>query len=291
MGKWKWKRCYDLILTNFKTQYTAMKELHLFIETSNRTFLANQTPSIRNQWYLVIFGTTQDQHNIVQFRFPVAMTRSRTRSDKGGARQRLKAYARERDGHVQSTSALARLLLSLFSWGEMSPQLVQKIASAAFEDAQALVAGQSTLEDLEKIASIGSARRYPNKCYFDLLHALPFKVSIPMATSCKLTFKESLGDLTQHVLLPHKLFAALFHSCPSIWRKSIMPDVERQERFWQLNRDHPAFQDWEIRHIRGYNRLVIPLSMHGDGVPITGVGKSWCQQMTTFSWSSTLRSG
>ena len=68
--------------------------------------------------------------------------RSRTRSDKGGARQRLKAYARERDGHVQSTSALARLLLSLFSWGEMSPQLVQKNASAAFEDAQALAAGQ-----------------------------------------------------------------------------------------------------------------------------------------------------
>jgi hypothetical protein len=28
-----------------------------------------------------------------------------------------------------------------------------------------------------------------------------------------------------------------------------------------------------------------------DGVPITGVGKSWCQQMTTFSWSSPLRSG
>jgi hypothetical protein len=64
-----------------------------------------------------------------------------------------------------------------------------------------------------------------------------------MATSCKLTFKESLGDLTQHVLLPHELFAALFHSCPSIWRKSNMPDVERLERFWQLNRDHPAFQD------------------------------------------------
>ena len=192
---------------------------------------------------------------------------------------------------MQSTSALARLLLTLFSWGEMSPQLVQKIASAAFEDAQALLAGQSNLQDLERIALIGSAGRYPNKCYFELLRAVPFKVSIPVATPCKLTFKESLGDLTQHVLLPHELFAALFHSYPSIWHKSIMPDVDRLERFWQLNSDHPAFRDSEIRHIRGYSRLVIPLSMHGDGVPITGVGKSWCQQMTTFSWSSMIGVG
>ena len=216
--------------------------------------------------------------------------RSRTRSAKGGVRQRLRASAREADGHVHSTSALARLLLSLFSWGEMSPQLVQKIASAAFQDAQALVAGQSNLQDLERIASIGSAGRYPNKCYADLLRAVPFKVSIPMATPCKLTFKESLGDLTQHVLLPHELFAALFHAYPSIWRTSIMPNVERLEQFWEQNSGHPAFQESEIRHIRQYHQLVIPLSLHGDGVPVVGVGKAWSQVMTTFSWRSLISS-
>eukprot|EP00972_Heterocapsa_arctica_P013239 1945042-Heterocapsa_arctica.AAC.1 len=31
--------------------------------------------------------------------------------------------------------------------------------------------------------------------------------------------------------------------------------------------------------------------MHGDGVPVTGVGKSWSKSLDVFSWSSMLGAG
>ena len=36
---------------------------------------------------------------------------------------------------------------------------------------------------------------------------------------------------------------------------------------------------------------MVPISFHGDDVHITGVGKSWCQQMTVFSWTSLTGQG
>ena len=35
----------------------------------------------------------------------------------------------------------------------------------------------------------------------------------------------------------------------------------------------------------------IPLALHGDDVPVVGVGKAWCALMTTFSWTSMLSTG
>lgn len=35
-------------------------------------------------------------------------------------------------------------------------------------------------------------------------------------------------------------------------------------------------------------RFVVPLSLHGDGTPIAGAGKSWSKMGDFFSWSSML---
>ena len=35
----------------------------------------------------------------------------------------------------------------------------------------------------------------------------------------------------------------------------------------------------------------MPIGLHGDDVPITGVGKAWAQLMTVFSWSSLIATG
>ena len=37
--------------------------------------------------------------------------------------------------------------------------------------------------------------------------------------------------------------------------------------------------------------MTIPLSLHGDGVPVAGVGKSWSKSATCYSWSSLLGRG
>jgi hypothetical protein len=35
----------------------------------------------------------------------------------------------------------------------------------------------------------------------------------------------------------------------------------------------------------------LPLSLHGDGVPVTGVGKSWSKGVESYSWASSLSEG
>ena len=40
-----------------------------------------------------------------------------------------------------------------------------------------------------------------------------------------------------------------------------------------------------------WKQRAIPLSFHGDGVPVTGVGKSWSKTKVYYSWESLLASG
>ena len=41
-----------------------------------------------------------------------------------------------------------------------------------------------------------------------------------------------------------------------------------------------------IRSEPGYGAICIALAMHGDGVPITGIGKGWAKTQTIWSWYS-----
>ena len=50
-------------------------------------------------------------------------------------------------------------------------------------------------------------------------------------------------------------------------------------------------QGHPVRNLPNFRRRAIPLSLHGDGVPVTGVGKSWGESMDIYSWNSLLGSG
>ena len=81
------------------------------------------------------------------------MTRSRSpRRRKGGTRQRVAAI--DAEDALPGTSTLVSLLLNLFAWGDMSAQLVQKVAQAAYEDAVAMKEMRTDLSDLKKCARI-----------------------------------------------------------------------------------------------------------------------------------------
>ncbi|CAJ1345031.1 unnamed protein product [Effrenium voratum] len=51
------------------------------------------------------------------------------------------------------------------------------------------------------------------------------------------------------------------------------------------------FEQHPLRWQGDYRTHLIPLSMHGDDVPITGIGKGWVQKLTTFQWSSLVAYG
>ena len=201
---------------------------------------------------------------------------------RGGIRQRRRR--REAQEALPNNSLLATLLLNLFAWGDMSAQLCQKIANAAYKDANRLQNLETDLKDLETIANIGMCGHYANKCYADLMKNIPLTIEIPHPTLVSLPFQS--GSLLQGFILPHELFSVVFHSYPSTWSKCMAPSAERLAEFWATNSSHPAFEARNLAQIPDYQRICVPIALHGDDVPITGVGKSWCQLLTVFSWTS-----
>lgn len=203
---------------------------------------------------------------------------------RGGLRQRLRS--RELEENVASTSHLAMLLIQMFAWGEISAQVAQKIAHAGYKDACCMKNTESNLEDLLKISQVGSEGKYSNKCYGDFMNAIPFESKVPHPGISKLPFKSPLGELTQSFLWPHELFAIIWRWYPGAWSRSVFPGDDRLQSFWDQNMNHPAMEGCDLPTRDSFKRRCIPISIHGDDVPITGVGKSWCQQMTLWSWSS-----
>ena len=51
------------------------------------------------------------------------------------------------------------------------------------------------------------------------------------------------------------------------------------------------FRSHPVRHREDFQRNCVPLSLHGDGTPAMGVGKSWSKMMDIWTWTSLLVKG
>ena len=91
---------------------------------------------------------------------------------------------------------------------------------------------------------------------------------------------------------PNATMATLYeHPQKNMFNERILPDVDELERFWNAMEDNPQLKDHPVRARRDWKRRAIPLVLHGDGVPLTGIGKSWTKLMDVFSISSLLGRG
>ena len=70
-----------------------------------------------------------------------------------------------------------------------------------------------------------------------------------------------------------------------------MPHVSKLRHFWDEMEDHPLLVGHPVRARRNWKSLCVPISIHGDGVPCVGVGKSWTKSMELLSWASCVASG
>ena len=50
--------------------------------------------------------------------------------------------------------------------------------------------------------------------------------------------------------------------------------------------DTPLFQEHEVKNRADYRDFAVPLSLHMDGTPVTGIGKPNSQSEDIYSWSS-----
>lgn len=210
----------------------------------------------------------------------------------GGIQQRIaQANAEVRVETCGNESQLAQFLLERFAWGEMSPQLLQRISHLAVQDFLAAEKNEKVLGDLRALASIGTNGTYPNKCHADLMAKAekisclpdPFRISMP--------FAPPVGEFMQGILLPHEMFSAMYHQYPNTFKKSVLNSEDALKSFWNSVAQHPQMHAHPLKDIQHYKTTCIPIALHGDGVPIVGLGKGWSRVMTLFSWYSLVGQG
>ena len=211
---------------------------------------------------------------------------SRKRARSGGHKQRVEEIrAQQVLEEQQKDSCLAEHLLYRWAWGEISAQDVQCISKLVLED----IAEKRDLRKLEALAAAGGYGKYSNKVYAAVLKVAAPEIHIPSPFTVKLPFKNPFGLILQAMILPHILFATIYRSYRETWEKVICPSTEAVTSFWQemVASGNPNITP-ELKNKKNFRSRCIPLCLHGDGVPVSGLGKGWVQTVTNWSWYSLL---
>ena len=206
----------------------------------------------------------------------------------GGYKQRQAQAEAAKPG-----SALAQALLTEWVWGRVPTDVVQKLGQAALQDLTASGVhqaghGSKIVADLQSLASVGASGSKPGNYYRDLSQKLtstcwpePYKVSVPMLQGEGYVWKQ-FG-----LLLPHEVFAHIFLHYRSTWERCLCPGEHEADEFWRVQHDNPQFRHHPLFR-DGLPKKAIPLTLHGDGIPTTAVGKTWSKSTDVVSWTSLL---
>ena len=144
-----------------------------------------------------------------------------------------------------------------------------------------------------KLANIGSGGTQKGNMHRDLLKLVNvkvpagFQVDVPVRGHQPGTWKNE----TQHMLLPHVLFAHMWENEEQAFQQFIQGGPGQIEAFWNEMAASPQLANHPLRHVPDYQHVAIPIAIHGDGVPVTGVGKSWSKSCDIYSWASLLGGG
>ena len=206
-------------------------------------------------------------------------------------------------------SCTAALLVSLWNRGVMTPHTLQKITNAVNKDMTAMrvwnlakmvsegelvTTVMDKFDDIEAMSKIGADGEQIRNCLRDLERQLaPTSLQMPIPTKIPLQIKP--GDppvvewTDQWLLLPHVLFAHVYHNHKNVWNSRFLPSQDQLHGFWDAQRgnpqyDHPSF----VGHKQTMRDRCIPLRMHSDGVVVTGRGRSWSKMLDVYSWGPVL---
>jgi len=181
-------------------------------------------------------------------------------------------------------------MVMMVLFGIMSPQLQGKLQRMLKRDLLKMKAGKLDMRAVEKLGSIGSSGEHPNNCWADLKKILPepklpklFRLELPLVHTTLGRFRHSVP-----MLLPHQLFAALYEHYPDKFTEILLGSRLNCKRFWAAVKGSPQFLAHEVGKVPGYEENCIPLKIHGDGTPVTGLGKGWGKLVDIFSVSSML---
>jgi hypothetical protein len=212
-----------------------------------------------------------------------------------GIQKRMAAAGKRRAGSAVNEppvqSLLCRFLLNMFAWGEFSPQRVQHIASLCLDDMVKVRDEGAWFVELEELAAIGSHGNHSNNAHRDLMMKVKNLSKLQEPFMETFTFAEPFGECPQLMMLPHETFAHIYHNYPEVWSKSVMPNTSKLHEFWTAMEHNPQMLGHPLKSRANYSKWAVPLSFHGDGVPLQGIGKIWVKLMTVFSFGSLLATG
>lgn len=175
-------------------------------------------------------------------------------------------------------SVLYGLLMTFLAKGILSAVTIHSIAKAAQTDLESAAEGK-IFPKLKNLASLSHGRNALRQ----VNGMLAKESSLPMPKEISMPY--TTGPALAHICLPHEYFAAMFEDKQQ-WHDCILPDIEALPRFWQNFQHHPCMDKHPVKKQKDWQRRVLPLSVHGDEVPVIGVGKIWCRSVLSFSWCS-----
>ena len=209
----------------------------------------------------------------------------------GGAQQRKRKREDDERRCGLHSSSLATHLIYQFAWGAYSPQEVQRLASLALNDMKKVARPEDLPQDLIDVAAIGAGGKHPSKCHGDLIKLVEPQIKLPQPTVAKLPFKAPVKEHDQAMFLPHEVFASLYKDYGDAWVRSMVPSEGNIPEFWDSVAEHPSLQNHPLKLRGDFRSKCIPIGLHGDDVPCTGLGKCWVSKQTQFSWYSLLATG
>ena len=91
------------------------------------------------------------------------------------------------------------------------------------------------------------------------------------------------------MLWPHEFAHALHSHMPGSFDERILGgSAETIPKFWEQMQGHPALEEHPLLEREDRWTKCVPFSMHSDGVPVAGIGKSWGKSVDIISWKSCL---
>ena len=197
----------------------------------------------------------------------------------GGVQQRL---ARA-DQAVQDESAVHAVLMLLIAKGIMSGVLAHEIAQAAQRDVQGARDGK-VFPDLDKLANLEQGRNLIRSVHDRLRR----QSTLPEPVKVAMPYTDGLHEAL--ILLPHEWFAAMSEDDYN-WERTICPNADRLIDFWTCWESHPGMKDHPMKRYSQWRSKFIPVSLHGDEVPVQGIGKIWSRSVLSMTWMSMVANG
>ena len=268
------------------------------LQRSNRT-LHRQTNNITRR--LIIATVAQVWYNSVGLNIRRTMKRGWNIWG-GGKHQKLARVVASGGGHSQASSSGVLFdpcqhghgplgqdpevdtLLELWSLGILSAVILQTTAASA-----CLVAPRPPMEALAQIGSNGGARGNAHRDLERKLNLGNVNENVAPALYVQLPLwavrprRPNSTLLSYPVLLPHALFASMYKHSRGEFDKFIRGSGNLADFWGNVPLGDPRMVGHPVNRWQGPKDTLIPLRIHGDGVP---VGKGKKRSLDTISFSS-----